>query len=53
MEAHLQGRDVGGSAGTRVGDKREQPDEREQRNACSESHGQLSFAPERDYPRPL
>ena len=52
LQPDLKGGDVGGPASTRIGDKREQPDEREQRNACSESHGQLSFAPERDYPRP-
>jgi hypothetical protein len=53
LESDLEGGDVGGSAGTRVGDKCEQPDEREQRNACSERHEPLSFAPERNYPRPL
>ena len=53
LQSDLTGGDVGGPAGTRVGGEREEPDEREQRNACSESHEQLSFAPERDYPRPL
>ena len=31
LQPDLEGGDVGGSAGTRIGDKREQPDEREQR----------------------
>ena len=45
LQPDLEGGDVGGSAGTRIGGEREQPDEREQRNACSESHEQPSFAP--------
>jgi hypothetical protein len=52
VKADLQARDVGCSAGAGLRGEREQPDEREQRNACSESHEQLSFALKRDYPRP-
>ena len=33
LQPDLKGGDVGGSASTRIGDKRKQPDEREQRNA--------------------
>jgi hypothetical protein len=52
VKADLEASDVGCSAGAGLRGEREQPDEREQRNACSESHERLSFALKRDYPRP-